>query len=71
MRYCRAWSGLLAGEEGRETPAPLEVGYVETLLNTYPGVADYLSRNLLLPFQMVEQEGNGSAPSPSGASAEV
>lgn len=68
-RYCQSWSGLLIGDEGAETPAPLEVGYVEALLDSYPGVADYLSRALLLPFQMVEQEGNGSAPSPNGASA--
>lgn len=71
MRYCRSWSGLLTEVEEADTPAPLAVGYVEALLDTYPGVADTLSRQLLLPFQMVEQEGNGSAPSPSGASAAV
>lgn len=69
MRYCQSWEGLLTENEGAEEQAPLEIGYVESLLAAFPGVADFLSRQLLLPYQIVEQEGNGSAPSPSGASA--
>lgn len=69
VRFCRSWEGLLTEDEETETPAPINIGYAGSFLDSFPGAAEVLGRQLLMPYKMVEQEGNGSAPSPNGASA--
>jgi hypothetical protein len=61
-RFCTSWAGVEL-EDG--TPAPTEYGCFEVFLKEFPGVANTLAGRLLAPFFEVEQEGNGSAPSPS------
>ncbi|MEP4708739.1 hypothetical protein [Pseudophaeobacter sp.] len=75
-RFGLRWEGVErepAGDADPEVsiPAPFEQGYIDNFLTQYPGVSNVLSGRLLLPFRMVEQEGNASAPSPSTASAEA
>ncbi|WP_065329964.1 hypothetical protein [Tritonibacter mobilis] len=69
VRYCSSWEGLLTDDEGSETLAPINLASAGALLDTYPGIAEYLGKILLTPHKLVAQEGNGFAPLPSGASA--
>jgi len=68
IRFCSKWDGV---EKEDGSPAPLEFGYIDSFLTEFPGVANTLAQQVLLPYQMVAQEGKGSASLPNTVSAEA
>lgn len=68
LRFATAWDGV---EQEDESPAPLEFDFIESFLTQFPGVANTLAQQVLLPYQMVNLEGKGSAPLPNTVSVEA
>ncbi|MGR3438770.1 hypothetical protein [Salipiger abyssi] len=66
LRFGTGWDGIET-EDG--APAPLTAESLDLFLDLFPGVAATLHALLLSPWAELEQEGNGSAPSPHTATA--